>query len=152
MSRVRPENTGHLTKREENSDMTDATKLDRLIDQEMAAFNPAEVQWETAVPETGDQIVFDTIGDVFIGLYLGSRVVPVTEKDGRETSFKVLLFTGIDGKPYQINSGWKLDSAFESAAVPERSIVRITYVKDVDTGRNDPMKDYRVEVAKRPEK
>lgn len=120
------------------------------VDPAMAAFDASEVQWETAVPETGDQIVFDTIGDQFIGLYLGMRGVTVEEKDGRESVFKVLMFTGTDGKPYQINAGWKLESAFDSAAVPERAIVRITYVKDVDTGRNDPMKDYRVEVAKRP--
>lgn len=120
------------------------------VDPVMAAFDASAVQWETAVPETGDQIVFDTIGDQFIGLYLGMRSVTVEEKDGRESEFKVLMFTGVDGKPYQINAGWKLESAFESAAVPERAIVRITYVKDVDTGRNDPMKDYRVEVAKRP--
>lgn len=130
-------------------DMT-GKEMEIGIDREMAEFNASEVQWETAVPETGDQIVFDTIGDQFIGLYLGSRVVEVLEKDGRTSAFKILMFTGTDGKPYQINAGWKLDSAFESAAVPDRSIVRITYVKDVDTGQNDPMKDYRVEVAKRP--
>ena len=121
----------------------------QLIDNNMAEFDPAAVQWETAVPEIGDQIVFDTIGDVFIGLYLGTRSV-LAEPDDPKSVFKVLMFTGVDGKPYQINAGWKLESAFDSANVPERAIVRITYVKDVDTGRKDPMKDYRVEVAKRP--
>lgn len=129
--------------------MTDTSNELQLIDAEMAAFNAETVQWETAVPETGDQIVFDTIGDVFIGLYLGSRVVTVMEKD-KEEEFTILMFTGTDGKPYQVNAGWKLGSAFDSAAVSVKDIVRITYVKDVDTGRKDPMKDYRVEVAKRP--
>lgn len=121
------------------------------VDKEMTEFNAAAVQWETAVPETGDQIIFDTIGDVFIGKYLGSRWVDI-EATAKEPAsrFKILMFTGTDGKPYQINSGWKLESAFESTCVPEQSIVRITYVKNVDTGRKDPMKDYRVEVAKRP--
>lgn len=124
-------------------------EIEYLIDKQMAAFRPEEVVWETAVPETGDQIVFDTIGDVFIGLYLGSRTALADEYDPK-SEFTILMFTGVDGKPYQANAGWKLKSAFESATVTEGSIVRITYVKDLDTGRKDPMKDYRVEVAKRP--
>jgi hypothetical protein len=122
-------------------------ELERLIDQEMAEFDENTVQWETAVPETGDQIVFDTIGDVFTGLYLGSRTV-LAEEDNPESAFRILMFTGTDGKPYQVNAGWKLESAFK--LIPERSIVRITYVKDIDTGQPSGMKDYRVEVARRP--
>lgn len=115
-----------------------------------AAVDWDAVEWETAVPETGDQIVFDTIGDEFVGLYHGKREVPVTEKDGRETSFLILMFTGTDGKPYQTNAGWKLEAGFQG--IEPQSIVRITYVKDVDTGHKaNPMKDFRVEVARIPQ-
>lgn len=105
--------------------------------------NWENVEWQTVVQESGDQIIFDTLGDVFIGLFTGKQVA---NKDGEP--FTILTFTGADAKPYQTNAGWKLESAFEDIDAGE--IVRITYVKDVDTGQASPMKDFRIDVAVRP--
>jgi hypothetical protein len=99
-----------------------------------------QVQWFTHTQETGDQIVFDTIGDVFVGMFTGKQVA---QKDGDD--FTILSFTGTDGKPYQTNAGWKLEQAFED--IPPQTIVRLTYVKDIDTGQPSPLKDFRVDVA-----
>lgn len=109
----------------------------------MTEFDWASVQWRTEVQETGTQIVFDEIGDQFIGQFTGMRKA---EKDGEE--FIILQFIGTDSQPYQTNAGWKLAAGFVD--IDSGSIVRITYVKDVDTGRKDPMKDFRVDVAVTP--
>ncbi len=104
-----------------------------------------QVVWDTKVAELGDQIVFENPGeDVFIGQYVGSRIV--NQEDGN--NFTVLQFIGIDGKPYQTNAGWKLEDGFMD--IEAGSIVRMTYVKDVDTGSPSPMKDFRIEVARTP--
>jgi hypothetical protein len=97
------------------------------------------------VSETGDQIIFDTIGDVFTGIYTGYEIgckEGGTEKD----EFTILQFRGEDGKPYQVNAGWKLRKAFINRINPE-TLVRITYVKDVATNSAQAMKDFRVETA-----
>lgn len=103
-------------------------------------------QFQTHVAETGDQIVFDTIGDTFTGIYTGYEIGC---KDGgtEADEFTVLQFRGEDGKPYQTNAGWKLRKAFVNR-VDSGSLVRITYVKDVATNSVQPMKDFRVEIAR----
>jgi hypothetical protein len=105
----------------------------------------SSVQWETAVQESGDQIVFNEIGDVFVGLYIGS-ITAHNPKDDED--FTILQFTGVDGKPYQTNAGWKLREGFSD--IPSNTIVRITFVKQVDVGQNDPMNDFRIDVASTP--
>jgi len=100
------------------------------------------IEWHTAVQETGDQIVFDTIGDEFVGMFNGPQTA---EKEGEE--FTILTFEGTDGKPYQTNAGWKLERAFVD--IPTGTVVRITYVKDIDVNQPSPLKDFRVDIAYR---
>jgi hypothetical protein len=121
-----------------------ATNKDSAAETAMVpATDWGNVQWQTAVAESGDQIVFDKIGDEFIGQFVAARTA---QNDGED--FTILTFIGVDGKPYQTNAGWKLQEGFSD--IEPGTIVRITYVKDVDTGRKDPMKDYRIEVAVTP--
>jgi hypothetical protein len=110
---------------------------------EVTPMDLGTVQWETRVQESGDQIVFDTIGDVFIGQFTGAR-----KADTDDGQFTILTFMGVDGKPYQTNAGWKLQEGFSD--IDSGTIVRVTYVKDVDTGSPSPMKDFRIDVAVKP--
>lgn len=119
-----------------------SAEMARPNDAYMAETDWSAVQWETVAQETGDQIVFDTIGDEFIGLFTGRQTA---QKDGED--FTILSFIGTDGKPYQTNAGWKLEQAFSD--IPEQTVTRIKYVKDIDTGQPSPLKDFRVDVAKR---
>jgi len=111
------------------------------------------VKWETIVQESGNQIVFDTPRynddgsenaefDVFIGKYTGTRIA---QKDGED--FSILTFMGTDGKPYQTNAGWKLESGFTDIEVG--TIVRIIFMKEIDVGRPDTLKDFRIDAARR---
>jgi hypothetical protein len=107
----------------------------------IAQFDVSGRTVEFVIPELGDQLSFDTIGVSLTLRYLGKRYANV---DDSEKRFLVLMFEDANGKPYQINAGWKLASAFED--ILPNSIVRMTYVKDVETGAVSPMKDYRIEV------
>jgi hypothetical protein len=97
--------------------------------------------WETVADETPDRIIFDTLGDQFVGTYEGEMLVDLD--DGEQG--KYLTFRNADGY-FCTSAGYKLDQAFQKISVG--SLVRLTYVKNVDTGQPTPMKDMKVEVAK----
>jgi hypothetical protein len=111
---------------------------------EMAAMDWDSVQWQTVVEEAGLQIVFNAIGDEFVGQFNGAR-----HAMNGDDEFTILTFRGTDGEAYQTNAGWKLREGFSD--IPAGSIVRIKYVKDVETGGPSPMKDFRIDVARSAE-
>lgn len=121
------------------TDKTPATTDDSQVLETRPDWN--SVQWDTVAQEAGTRIVFDTIGDSFIGRYNGYRTVETADGE----NFKVLTWTGTDGEPYETNAGYSLEQAFEDLA--PGVITRVTYVKDVPTGQASPMKSFRVEVA-----
>jgi hypothetical protein len=101
--------------------------------------------WNVVEEESPAQVIFDTHGDTFTAVYQGMEVLPVDSEQPDGETFTQLRFRTNDGF-YAINAGFKLLRAFKKIA--PGNLVRITYVKDVDTsgGRLNPMKDYRVEV------
>jgi len=110
---------------------------------------PDDWEFETIAEESATGIVFDTIGDQFVGQYKGvEHIDPGTvDGDGKSKAFSRFLFMGRDGKPYAVPQSFKLNAAMED--VEDDQWVRITYVKDIPTGRDlNPMKDFRVEVRK----
>lgn len=100
--------------------------------------------WTTVTEESATRIIFDKVGDEFIGAYLGHDLV--------QGEYDYVLFRGTDGNLYSMSCGYKLQDAFGSAVdetagkIAEGTTVRLTYVKDVPmgTGRN-PMKDIKVD-------
>jgi hypothetical protein len=99
--------------------------------------------WQTVADENATRIVFDTIGDEFIGTYLGHDLV--------NGEYDYLMFRGTDDKLYSTSCGWKLGEAFgtvdEAGKIAEGSMVRITYVKEIPMdGNRNPLKDFRVDV------
>lgn len=104
----------------------------------------AEGEWETVARESGTRIVFDTVGDVFVGTFLGSEHV-VPDKGGEE--FDMFNFKGPDGELYSINHSYKLVRAMSQ--VQEGQMCRITLCRLIDVkGQPSPMKDFRVDVRK----
>lgn len=105
-------------------------------------FLPDDSEWETVVEESGEKYVWENVGQQFIGTYREQRTISA---EGYEP-FDQQVFD-VDGKVVTMNGGYKLREAF--ADIPKGSLVRITYVGDIDTGQPSPMKDFRVEVARR---
>lgn len=104
-------------------------------------------EWETVAEESGSPIDFDEVGDSFIGHYLGSEII-APEGWKEEDYFTQHRFRDGDGNVRTINGGYKLNEALPK--VTHGAKVRITRTPNVemsDAGKN-PMKDYRVEVAK----
>lgn len=105
--------------------------------------SPEGWEWTTVAEESPTRIIFDTIGDQFIGQYIG--IEHIEPDNGKDEPFDLYLFRGRDGELYAINKSYKLAQAMEK--VSEGDWVRITYIKDIDTGRNlNPLKDFRVDV------
>jgi hypothetical protein len=109
-------------------------------DYEMATAKSDE--WTTVQDETPSRVIFDTIGDQFIGEYIGSSLIKINDGE----TFTQYRFRGTDGELYGINESYKIRQAMED--VEPGQVCRITYVKDVDTGQPAPMKDFRVDVRK----
>lgn len=114
---------------------------------EVANTGPEIVQFDVTgqtpvgvVAETGDQISLELHEKVALR-YLGQKWA---NSDSEDEKFLVLNFEDAAGKPLQMNAGAKLRDAFDD--IDSGRIVVLEYVKDIDTGKKDPMKDYRVEV------
>jgi hypothetical protein len=100
-------------------------------------------EWEVAVDENPSTVIFDTIGDQFIGTFERAQMIELPDSGGEE--FCQLQFRNADGF-FGINAGYKLSQAFSK--IDPGTMCRITYVKDIDTGQPSPMKDFRVEVSR----
>lgn len=97
-------------------------------------------EWTDVGSETPTRVVFDTIGDEFIGTYNERRTITPNESD----PFDILVFTGTDGNLYSM-SGFKLLQTFED--IDPGTQCRILYTKDVPIkGQVSPMKDFKVQV------
>lgn len=101
-------------------------------------------EWTEVVndQEFGTKIIFDTIGDEFIGLYKGSTLM-----HGEDGDYYVYRFTGDDGEPYFMNGNYSLSSLMSK--VRAGVMCRISYVEDRDTGQASPMRVFQV-ATRRP--
>lgn len=110
---------------------------------------PIDWEFETVVEESATGIIFDTVGDQFVGQYKGTEHIDpgTVDKEGKSKAFDRFLFVGRDGNLYAVPMSYKLDKAMDE--IEEGQWVRITYVKDIPTGAGlNPMKDFKVEVRK----
>lgn len=125
----------------------------------MAKQAPESEEWVTHTEETPDQIVFDTIGDFFVGTFTGTNEIDTVDKNDKPVNFTQLLFRGeqagnansgekedLGGGPYVINAGHQLRTAFEKIKPETRT--RITFVKEINVGQPTPMKDFRIDVPR----
>lgn len=111
----------------------------------VVGYDPNAFQWEIAHEESPDQIVFDTIGDEYVGLYLGQETIEFADKrSGEAKEFVQLRFRDPVGLRV-INAGYDLLQAF--AKIAPGTMCRVVLMKLVDVGQNDPMKSYRVWTA-----
>jgi hypothetical protein len=116
----------------------------RKMSEQIEEMTP-EGEWETISDESPTRVIFDEIGDVFIGVYLGHDLIQ--DPNGGDP-FDYLIVRGTDNHLYSMSSGFKLTEAFKKVNVGD--LVRVTYVKDVDmgvAGRN-PMKDFKVDIRR----
>lgn len=104
---------------------------------------PDDWQFETIRSEAATRVIFDTIGDSFVGQYEG--IEHVTPPDGSE-EFDLWNFRGRDGVLYAINDSYSLTQAKSDIKVGDW--VRLTYMLDVPSKRGNPMKSLRIEIRR----
>lgn len=99
--------------------------------------NNGDDDWDEVSAES--QIVFDTRGDQFIGRFMGM------DNLGSSNIYQA-HFEGYGkdaGENYFTNAGYDLRKKLEK--VPPKTLVRITYIDDKDTGQAQPMRVYKVD-------
>jgi len=99
--------------------------------------------WTTVSDAEVDEnkVSFDTIGDQFIGTYLGQRTV--TNADGSYIQFR---FRGTDDAVYFTNGNYSLQRGMADVRVGK--MVRLTYESDKDVGQRSPLRIFRVDVKR----
>lgn len=109
---------------------------------------PEDWNWDTVAEAAATKVVFDTFGDSFVGQYKGrEEVKQEPTADGANQDFTMHRFLGRDGDTYAVNNSFSLDEGLED--VPIDTWVRLTYVKDVPTGRKlNPMKSFKIDVRR----
>ena len=110
---------------------------------------PDDWEFETVAEAAPTRVLFDQIGDVFIGKYMGREFVKIDEpsSDGKDQSFYLHLFKGYDGDTYSVNNSYDLDEKMED--VEQGTWVRLTYKRDVKTSRGlNAMKSFQVDKRK----
>lgn len=109
---------------------------------------PEDWEWETVAEGAPTGIVFETIGETFVGQYIEIRSVDrEPAADGSDQSFKMYVFKGRDGDLYSLPMSYALEEAMRK--VSPADWVRITYLKDIKTARNlNPMKDFKVDIRR----
>lgn len=134
-----------MARREVAQDAPDTSSVESL----MAQVDATE-EWDVVLDEAPIRIIMDTVGDRFIGDYEGELHIPaeqnITKDKPEGEAFDLLIFRGLDGKPYALNKSVKLERAFDGIA--EGTRVRVTLMKEIPTDRGNPMKDYKVDAAR----
>lgn len=114
---------------------------------------------ETVHVEAADQIVFDTVGDLYIGIYAGHEIIyPDPDKDPGKF-FIQLKWTDPNGAKFT-NAGYELRNAYTTTTydnegtptvvdkVERGCMTRNELMKLVDVDQASEMKSFRVTIAK----
>ena len=110
--------------------------------------SPEDWNWETVQEESATRVIFDTIGDEFIGQFKGSEHVTPDKSEDVAEEFDLFIFLGTDGERYAVNHSYSLVKAMEKVSFDDWT--RIKYTKDLPTKRGlNPMKDFRVDVRRK---
>lgn len=116
------------------------------------ASKPANDGFETVSEESPTVVKFDTFGDQFTGVFIGTNIVEFVDNKGEEKKYTQYLFRGVGGAGivagdlYALNDSYKIRQGMSK--VHEGETARLTYIKDVPTGQPAPMKDVTVEVKR----
>lgn len=124
--------------------LTEAPVMSDDIDTSLLTETPEGWEFETLVDETPTRVIFDEIGDVFIGQFEELRTI--TPDNGKDESFELLIFRGRDDQPYAVNNSYKMQEAV--SLLKSGDWVRLTYTKDIESNKGNPMKDIKVDIRK----
>jgi tRNA nucleotidyltransferase/poly(A) polymerase len=110
------------------------------VDTSLVTTAPDDWDFETVADESPTKVIFEKFNDTFVGQFVELlHIVP----DNGEDPFDLFTFRSRDENLYAVNSSYKMIQAM--AEIEPGTWVRLTYVKDIDTRKGNPMKDIKVE-------
>lgn len=115
-------------------------------------YDASEFDFERVHDEAGDKLVFEEVGDTYIGEYLGQDIITFTRPDEKtgepvEESFLQVRFMDPSG-PKVLNAGYELEKFFTETPPAKHSIVRLVLANKVDMGKGkNPMTSFAIDVA-----
>jgi hypothetical protein len=122
--------------------------------------NEADYEWDNVHEEAPDQLVFNVVGDKYIGTYEGHTLIFPDEVSEPSKWFIQLRWRDNDGLKVT-NAGYELRTAYVDIDVaddgtittkdkiPPGTVTRNELVKLVDVDQASPMKSFRVDTARR---
>ena len=119
-------------------------KVKAMADKAVNPPVPEEDEWET-VAEARSKMLFDTDGDVYVGIWEGFEDIidPNTSEVYRYANFR-----DDDNGPVTTSAGYQLERALKE--VPTGKRVKITRTGSTDMGKGkNPMTDFKVQVSKK---
>lgn len=140
--------------------MAKDTDVAEAVDAAVAiGFEDSGYEWTTVHVEAADQIVFDTVGDTYIGIYAGHEIIyPDALKGDTDKWFVQLKWTDPTGAKFT-NAGYELRNAYTTTTYDSEgrptiddkiavgSMTRNELMKLVDVDQASEMKSFRVDVA-----
>lgn len=125
----------------------------------VVGYDDSGYTWETVHTESPDQVVFDDLGDMLIGIYAGHEII-YPKPDEEPTKFFIQLRWTVPGGAVFVNAGYELRNAYTETTydsdgrptvtdkIDVGSMTRNELRKLVDVDQASEMKSYRVDVAK----
>jgi hypothetical protein len=145
-----------MPKSQEVAEVEDAAQTGGYSYEEFVAYGEAEV----VHVEAADQLVFDTVGDRYIGIYAGHELIyPDAQKGDTDKFFVQLKWTDPQGAKFA-NAGYELRNAYVEVTydsegrptvtdkIPVGSMTYNELMKLVDVDQASEMKSFRVIVAR----
>lgn len=124
----------------------------------VVGYNPDDYEWTTVHEEAPDQIVFDTVGDKYIGEYLGHEVIDPHDEKDPDKRFIQLRFRDPEGLKVT-NAGYELRETYVEILsvdggewktrdrIPPGTLCHNELKKLVQVDQASPMKSFRVNTA-----
>jgi hypothetical protein len=127
-------------------------------------YDETQFEWDNVHEEAPDKMAFTVLGDKYVGEYTGHELIYPQPDDPNPAKaaewFIVLKWKDNEGSKVT-NAGYELRTAYVNVTVddsgnvtahedkiPRGSITRTELVKKVDVGQQEPMKSFRVDVAR----
>lgn len=111
-------------------------------------YDAKDFDFERVHDEAGDKLVFEEVGDTYIGEFLGTNLIEFTNKEtGEPESFLQVNFMDPNG-PKVLNCGYELEKFFTETPPAKHSIVRLVMANKVDMGKGkSAMVSFAIDVA-----
>jgi hypothetical protein len=136
-----------------------AKEVDTVDTAQVVGYADGDYEWTTVHTEAADQIKFDKVGDIYIGVYAGHEIIYPDALKGDTESFYILLkWTDPQGAKFT-NAGYELRNAYTVTTYDSEgrptvtdkvalgSMTRNELMKLVDVDQASEMKSFRVDVA-----